>query len=279
MVKVRILVIPNHIKSAALRAAKYLEKIDYDAVFLNFSRDLEEGIRALAEGAPYNFIIERLKKLRLVPEPFGAWGYSAEPILLALRGILNKRPDIKIHCYRDSSFDLLSVKMAERIALLTFRVCSTGKINAEEWESLLKSFLEPEAEALKEETDFIARKAESSEDGICVAGFNGRYIRTRLMEEGYNTSLAYLYIPYHFTPIEVLLREMRRATVRGNSPSYNRITQLVQHHVQFIREYVTINEDYDEAYSRWVCEKAPWLMCLSRVLEIWPKLQIKEEAG
>ena len=200
MTRVRILIMPNHIKSAALRAAQHLKKMDYDTVFLNFSRDLEEGVGALADGAPYNYVIERLKRLKLIPEPAGAWEYSAEPILMALKGILHKKPNVKIHCYRDSSFDLLSAKVAEKIALLIFRACSTGKINAEEWEDLLCSFLEAEAKALKGETEFIARKAESSEDSICTAGLNGRHIRAHLKEEGYDVSLTYLYVPYHFTP-------------------------------------------------------------------------------
>lgn len=269
MTKVRILVIPNHIKSAALRAAQHLKKMDYDTVFLNFSKDLEEGVRALADGAPYDYVIERLKRLKLIPEPVGAWEYSAEPILMALRGILYKKPKVKIHCYRDSSFDLLSAKMAEKIALLIFRACSTGKINAEEWEDLLCSLLESETKALKEETDFIARKAESSEDSICMAGLNGRHIRAHLMKDGYDVSLTYLYVPYHFTPLEILMREMRRTTSRGAPLSYEKITELVKLHAQFIREYVTVNKDYDEAYRRWISEKAPWLMSASRKLEIW----------
>ena len=34
--EVKILVIPNHIKTAASRAAEYLGKLDYDALFLIF---------------------------------------------------------------------------------------------------------------------------------------------------------------------------------------------------------------------------------------------------
>jgi len=264
MAKVRILVVPNHVKSAALRAAQHLEKMDYDTVFLNFSRDLEEGVRAIAEGAPYDYVIERLKELKLIPEPVGAWEYSAEPILMALRGILHKL-NVEIHCYRDSSFDLLSTKTAEKIALLIFRTCSIEKIDAEEWRTLLNSLLEPETKALKEETDFITRKAESSEEGICIAGFNGRHIGTRLEDEGYDVSLTYLYVPYHFTPLEILMRELRRATARGASLSYEKITKLVKHHVQFIRGYITVNEDYDEAYRKWVYDKASWLMYASRM--------------
>lgn len=269
MTKVRILVIPNHIKSAALRTAEHLEKMDYDTVFLNFSRNLEDGVRALAEGAPYDYVIQRLRDLKLVPEPMGAWEYGAKPILMALRGLLQKEPSLKIHCYRDPSFALLSAETAEKIALLILRTCSTGKINVDEWEDLLISLLEPEEKALKKEIDVIAREAESSEDGICISGFNGRYIRARLTERGHDVSLTYLYIPYHFTPLEILMREMRRATSRGDSLSHETITKLVKHHAQFIREYVIVNKNYDEAYRKWVCDKAPWLMSASGMLEIW----------
>ncbi|MGQ9551378.1 MAG: hypothetical protein ACUVUE_03020 [Candidatus Bathycorpusculaceae bacterium] len=245
-----------------MAAANHLKRMDYDAVFLNFSRNLEEGVKALAEGAPYDYVIERLIGLKLIPEPVGSWEYSAEPILKAIRGILNKKPDVKIHCYRDPSFDSFSAKTAEKIAILTFRAASTGKINVEKWEALLKPFLETEAEALEEETDFIARKAESSEDCVCIAGFDGRYIKTRLIEKGHDVTLTYIHVPYHFTPLEILMREMRRATALGAALSHKRITQLLKNHVQFIREYVTMNNDYDEAYHRWLHEKAQWLMSI-----------------
>lgn len=264
MTKVRILVIPNHIKTASLRAARHLEKMDYDTLFLNFSRDLENGVRALAEGAPYDYVVERLKELKLIPEPIGAWGYSAKPILMALRGILHKKPSLKIYCYLDPSFTLLSAKTAEKIALLIFRTCSTGKIDAKEWEKLFNSLLDPEAKALEKEANFIARKAESSEDAICIGGFNGRYIAVHLRDEGYNAILTYLYTPYHFTPLEILMHEMRRTVSRGASLSYERIKELVERHAQLIKEYVTINEDYDEAYRRWICDKAPWLIQASK---------------
>lgn len=177
--------------------------------FLNFSRDLEESVGALAEGAPYDYIIERLMELKLIPEPLGAWEYGAKPILMALRGILQKKPNVKIYCYRDPSYDFISSKIAEKIAIMIFRVSSIERIETEEWEAVLNSLLEAEAKALPEETGLIMKMAESCENCICVAGFDGRRIRARLMEEDSEVSLAYMYVPYHFTPPKILMREMR----------------------------------------------------------------------
>lgn len=259
MAEVKILVTPNHIKTAALRAAQYLEKLDYDALFLNFSRDLERGIKELAEGAPYDRVLDRLRELKLIPEPTGSWEYGAEPILRALRGVQLREPSLEIYCYKDPSLTSLSAQLAEKTALLIFRWCSTGKIDLEEWKTLLASWLDLETEALDREADLLVNKAEGREKNVCIAGFNGKHIKAHLKEAGYHVRLKCLYVPYHFTPLEILAREMRLALSKGSTLPSQRMRELIEQHARFIRDYVTTSENYDGAHRYWMWDRAPWL--------------------
>ena len=262
--RTRIVVIPSHIRRAAMRAAEHIKKLNYDILFLNFSRQLEDGIRAIAEGVPYEYVVEKLRERRLILEPIGSWEYCAKPILMSLKGILTRKPNIKIYCYRDPFVSSLYTKVAEKVMLLIFRVCSTGRIDIEAWENLIKDFLESEGDAVKREADFIAKEMKKGEDGLCIAGFDGGYLKRRLEEGGCTVKLIYLFTPYHFTPLEVLVREMRMAFSRGLSVSRERIAELVRNHALFMREYVTTSRDYDEAYLRWMDEQAPWISFTSR---------------
>lgn len=259
MAEVKILVTPNHIKTAALRAAASLERLDYDALFLNFSRDLEEGVNALAEGASYNYVLERFQELKLIPEPLGAWEYWAEPILRSLRGVQSREPDLKIYCYRDPSLSLLSTRLAEKTALLIFRWCSTDKIDLKEWRGLLASWLDLETKSLNKEADFLVKEVEGGESSVCIAGFNGKHIKAHLEEAGHRVNLKYLYVPYHFTPLEVLVREMQREVSKGSTVSSERMRWLIEQHARFMRDYVTVGENYDKAYRDWTQDKVPWL--------------------
>ncbi|MFN3622321.1 MAG: hypothetical protein ACK4TI_05460, partial [Nitrososphaerales archaeon] len=100
MNEVKILITPNQIKIAASKAAEYIRKLDFEALFLNFTKDLEEAIQELIKGAPYEYIVKRMQELKLISEPIGAWEYPVEPILKAIRGIYWKKPNLRVCCYK-----------------------------------------------------------------------------------------------------------------------------------------------------------------------------------
>ena len=236
-----------------------MERLDYDTLFLNFSRNLEGVVKALAEGAPCDHVLETLKELKLIPEPWGSWVYGAEPILRGLRGFQLKEPSLKIYCYKDPSLTSLSAQLGEKAALLIFRLYSTGKMDLEEWKRLLASWLDSEAEALDREAELLADKAEGGEKNACIAGFDGKHLKAHLKEAGHHVSLKYLYLPYHFTPLEILTREMRLTLSKGLTLSSQRMREFIKQHAQYVREYVTLSENYDEAHRYWMRDRAPWL--------------------
>ena len=255
MVKIRILVLPNHIRTASRRVAEYLKRASYDTLFLNFSRSIESYVRELAEGAPYNYMLERIKELKLIPEPFKIWEYGAEPILKTLRGILHKKPGLQIYCYGDPSFSLISAETSERVTMMIFRACSTEKINANEWKEVAESVLKFGEKAIEKEINYILKNIKEGEEIICIAGFNGKHLKRLLKNEGYDVSLTYMYVPYYFTPLEILIGEMQRAAAKGFSISLERVKELAKYQIEFVREYVILNEDYEKAYRKWVHDK------------------------
>jgi len=259
MSNVKIIVTPTGIKSAISKTTTYLEKADYDLLFLNLSKKLEEGVRELAEGAPYNMILDWFMEENLIQEPLGVFKSEAEPLLKAIRGITLRKPNLEIHCYKDPSSINQSIRLATEVMLKIFKWSSTGKVDLEEWKKLVYSWLRMEDKALNRESDYIMKETDKAEDSLCLAGFDGRQIKKRLKERGCNVDLKYAYLPYHFTPLEILVREIRFGDRRKYSFMRERMKDLIEQHGRFIRDYVISSRDYDEAYRRWIIDNIPWI--------------------
>ncbi|MEM2915046.1 MAG: hypothetical protein QXH91_06590 [Candidatus Bathyarchaeia archaeon] len=238
--------------------AEIVRNSDFDALFLDLSQHLNDLIKALAEGAPLESFLERIKELALVPEPMGSWEYEFEPILLAVRGILNRKPKLELYCYKQPYFDRLSAEVAANLARLVLRASMTEKIDVDEWRINITQLLDANTNALNEEAEYIAKKSYGKETCICISGINGRTLRDCLLERNLKATLTYLVLPYHFTPIEILTREIERE-IRDSSMDHNKLYQIIKCHVKFVREYVLTSRNYDEAYLRWVKDTAPWM--------------------
>ena len=231
---------------------------EFDALFLDLPRSLDDVVRALAEGAQYEPFLERIRELDLVPEPLSSWEYEVEPILLAVRGILNREPEPEVRCYRQTEFVQLSARLAEDVAKLVLRASVTGKVDIDEWRAIITELLRSGVDALDEETEYVSKRSIGKETSICIAGMNARALRDRLSECNLNASLTYLLLPYHFSPIEVLTRTVERE-LEDPTADGERILQIVKCHLGFVREYVLTSRTYDEAYLRWVRDVAPWM--------------------
>ena len=238
--------------------AEIIRNSKFDVLFLDWSRHLNDSIRALAEGAPYESFIERVRELSLVPESLSSWEYEAEPILLAVRGVINKKPGLEVWCYKQPDFTRLSVELAEKIAGLVLRASAAGKIDVDEWRTLIKVFLEATYSVFNEETRYVAEKSKGKKISFCVSGMKARTLREGLRRYGFDADLTYVLLPYCFTPFEILNREMERE-LEGSFTNSDRILQIIKCHITFVREYVLTSQDYDEAYFKWVNDVAPWV--------------------
>lgn len=248
-------VLPHNLRAASERAAKLLRRIDFEVLYLNIQRGLNELIEDLALGASYEQFIEEVRKRDILRLPISSWEYQLKPILLSVRGLKLKKPSLRLICYRSPVFDNLSTESAEKAALLTFRVNSTGKVDLEKWRSLIHEILDVGDASIEEETRYMLEtytRIGGWQRAICISDFSGRHIVMRMRNVGLSATLRYILVPYYFTPIEVLIREAARMLRKGTSMGDERLLKLVRLHAEFIREYILTSADYDEAYTRWV---------------------------
>ena len=231
MTNVKIIVTPPGIKSAVSNAANYLKELNYEALFLNLPKNLEEGVKELAEGAPYDIILRLFVEKGLIQEPVERFKSEVEPLLKSIRGIALRKPNLEVYCYKDPSAIRESIRLATEVMIKIYKWSLTRKIDLEDWENLAYSWLSLQDRTLDKETNYIAR-------------------------ETCKVDLKYAYLPYHFTPLDILLRVIR---FKRDRDMKERMKDLIERHGCFIRDYVVPSRDYDEAYRRWVLDNAPWV--------------------
>lgn len=257
--KFEVWVLPHNLRVAHERAAEILKRMEFDDLYLNIRRDLEGLIEDLALGAPYENFIEEIRRLKILRETIGPWEKTIKPILLVLRGIKLKKPDLRIICYKNPDFDDLSMREAEEIAMLTFRVNSTGKIDVERWRNLIYKVIDEATASIEDEINYILEAHNETVIGerraICITDFSGRHLVRRVREIGINAALRYIFLPYHFTPLEVLMREAAVMLRRGIIIGDERLIKIVRLHAEYIREYILTSMDYDEAYMKWLKDR------------------------
>ncbi|MEM1586621.1 MAG: hypothetical protein QXX99_04630 [Candidatus Bathyarchaeia archaeon] len=246
--------LPHNLRSAYERAALLLKSVDFDALYLPIPHELDWLINDLAFGAPYEQFMEEVKRLSILREPISSWEYRFKPILLTVRGLKLRKPNLKIVCYRDSFFDNLSTKDAEKIAALTLRVNVTGKVDAEEWRDIILRIIGNLSSSAINEGDYILKTwiKDGEWKTVCLSDHAAKGLVKSMRKYGIKAALRYIFTPYHFTPLEVLIREFIVADERGSNIGDERVKMLVKMHVEFIRDYILTSSNYDEAYFRWL---------------------------
>lgn len=244
---VEVVVAPE-LKNLRAMAAEYLKETGPPHLLLRFPGTLEEYIAQLREGLPYEYVIDQLRKSELIPEPIGAWEYSAEPLLRVLPGIRITNPDSEVHCYGD----LFSIQESTRILLEITSVTLTGsvtdQIDTERWRELLTKEQKHGKEAFRRETDSIIIEASKHQNTVCVTNSNTSHVVSELKEEGFEVTLKQIGFLSPPTPLGILRTEIK------NQPdiSDERIRELVLSHIKYITEYVVLSENPDQAYQKWI---------------------------
>jgi hypothetical protein len=212
----------------------------------------EELIKRALGSISIDQFIEEAVKRKLIPEPFGAWEYTARPILYALPKIFEKFPDLSLRCYSNSKHEFASIDMGVEIAKLTLRTALTGNVEVSEWREKLFQSLDINREARETQVETILERI--GEDSICVSDMGGRYLTKNLIEAGIFVKIQYVERPYHFNPLMILERMMANRSVIDKE-----IETLVRSHLEYIRGYVYLFDNRDRAHYEWVYAKVPWL--------------------
>ncbi|MEM4983134.1 MAG: hypothetical protein QXK73_06060 [Candidatus Bathyarchaeia archaeon] len=247
--------LPNNLRASSKKAAILLKNVNYDALFLNVPREFGWLVDELASGAPYEQFIEKVRQLSVLRESIVSWEYKFKPIFLAIRGLKLKKSDLKIICYRESAFENLSTGIAEEIATLILRVSITGKVDVNEWRSIISKVISGFSILISNECNYILETwIENCRERktICFLDYPAKRLVKRARELGIRATLRCVLTPYIFTPLEVLLREFIMASERRFYISNARIEKLIRMHTEFIRNYILTSDCYDEAYFRWL---------------------------
>jgi len=239
------------LRKSFMKAAIYFRETKFNAILIPVPRTLQRFIEEYVLGAPYELLVEKIRSSKLISEPLAPWTHIIEPLLCALREMKHKPKQFDIFCYRDPTYEEKSAETAVRISTLTFNAGSTGKIDLEAWRELLESELLVEAEALEREISFTVDVIEDYSDTVFVSGVGGGLVLKRLRTAGYDVQLEYIDLPYYFTPLQILRNEVGLES-KGRLLTEDRMEELIQEHVDYVREYILKSSDLDEAYLRWI---------------------------
>ena len=240
MSRIDVLIVPN-LRTSSSKAAEILRSSNYRIVFLSFPSNLQSLISEYTSGRlTLRNLIRKIESLRLIPEPISSWLYLNEPLLEALSSL---RKPVNVYCYGDVDYCHILAETSAKIARLTLKVSITGRVDVEEWIRTLKECCRPEI--LETEADFIGYKAE--DESLCITGISGWRIAKHIKKLGHQVRVRCVERLYHFKPLEILmfLIGMGRLTHRS-------ATNLIREHVKFVREYLLISKDLDEAYFSWI---------------------------
>lgn len=233
---------------SSLEAASLLIRRRSEAVFLNLPRSMDSLVTGYMLGMGYDEMINEVRRRELLPEPVEAWLKESKPILDRLR---EERQEVCTFCYKDDGAFEAEARDALDIALLTLRDSVRESISIRGWVEVLSRERERRP-AIENEVEYVIGEARNYDNSVCISGFEGKEIK-RHAEALMETWVAYVGLPYHFTPIEILRREMAKGEV-----TEERLSALIRQHIKFIRELV-IPKDLDMALEEWTRKNLYWL--------------------
>lgn len=250
--EVYILALPK-LRISHVKAAQKLSNLSYEVLLLMFPRELEEQVKTLAEGLPYQYVVKEIKKRKLIPEPFGAWEYYAEPILKMLFTVKKQNPNLDIYCYGNSAYENILTETATKIATLTLKALTTGRIDIKEWEKTLLEELQFSLEVFEEEAEFILSVIEKYKKSLCISSLSGKNLKEKIVKKrGLSTKIEYFDIPYKLTPLEIIKNELLKRLEGKSLLSEDKIEKIIRCHINYVKKYVLLSKNLDEAYFKWV---------------------------
>lgn len=235
-----------HLRRGYEAASRLLKEKPADLILLPFPKRMEEPLSELADGAPYEYFLKEVERRGLAFSSIEAFDHFYGPLLAGIRGIKWRKPKVELACYKDEAGELKRFKLAAKLSALAFKAFSTGKVNLKDWIDAIEEGLKGDGEVLWREAEEIRLRAIESEKSLCVASFEGKYYFKALKGE-VAVSLTYVIKPYFFTPMEALKKIL--SLRRGFNEK--RCIELVNHHLNYIRRYVLLSRDLDEAYEKW----------------------------
>ncbi|GBC69236.1 hypothetical protein HRbin01_00932 [archaeon HR01] len=225
-----------------------------EAVFLPLPKSLDELVVELVLGLGYEDFVKEVRQRGILPEPVEGWLKANKPILENIKRIGKK---MVTYCYKDSKIFYEECNTSLELSLLSLRDSLRNKPDVGKWLEILSNERRLKQEALQRDAEILSDEACVYSRSTCIAGFEGRHIM-KMLPPKFKTNLRYVDLPYHFTPLDILRREISRGDI-----SEERAEELIRAHLRYLREYV-IPYGLDTAQELWNRENLYWHPAFSR---------------
>lgn len=224
-----------------------------DAIFLNIPKELETSVGEYSKGeTSYEQLIGEAVIEGIIPEPLGAWEYGSKPILESLPAIVDKYPEVKVHCYSTSSLKHVEMQSATEQTRHILRAIIKNRVEYSNWRNVLKLSLEIEDHALESEACEIAEKV--AEDSWVICGVSGGRLRKALKRAGIEAKCLYFSLPYFFNPLTALKRRLAKRSVEDDE-----LEEHVRNHIEYLKDYMYKERSRDIAHYMWTRDKVQWM--------------------
>jgi hypothetical protein len=237
-------------KRAINETIDLLERIDFDAIFMDLPRDLECYLLDYLRHQNFELFVDQIYE-SMSPEDFPSStirGY--EKLLTAICHIARGR---KVYCYGSVLKNKYETELAYYTAQLTLHDSITGKVSLDKWLNILTSRNYNFSEWIKEEAEYVASEAEKHDSPICITGYGGFTLKKNLSNY-FKSWIKYTGQPFHLPPIHVLTRIM---SIRDMSQ--REIVELIKEHIKFVREFI-IPYGLEDGLELWSRKKLYWLI-------------------
>ncbi len=218
----------------------------YDGLCLDFPEDFQEVVDLLREGLGMDSVEEIIRGL--LGGFTDSWLYRNRPILESLR--LMPKTDVSTICIGGTDLERKILADRMSISLLEYRTMA-GRISASRWREQIRICSQNVGEAVQRQGKKMLEELESGERWLAVVGLHGRGLESALRSAGHSCESFLLGRPYLGTPLEALSAELAEG-----APTDERMEYLVCRHIEFVRDYIMISSDIDEAYDRWLADGA-----------------------
>ncbi len=218
-----------------------LENVDWGSLHLRLPRDWGHALEALRRGFDFNSVIDEMESLGQIRLPEDAhvlrsWRPFLEGVVDIGEGkyIQLLREPLSFSQERQISMDFLSLSLRARL----------GKIDLGRWKELLVEEMRLLQRDSSEETERLLELADESMVCVDLSEETEMQLRQRgLKVKRMDVDVARL-------PMDVLRRELREWTMRGEELPDDLVLRRIKEHLQFL-DLILSGTTFDDAYSRW----------------------------
>ncbi len=246
--KIKIIIVPN-LRKAYIKASRILENNIYDCLFINFPKMIEKLFSLLLnDHIKYDEFILRIENFNLPYISSKSWLYIYEPLIEKIYSL--KWRKFKIFCYISNEDYFKSIDYSINSIALLLRTTLMNKIDKEKWLKQLFEEIKFDNELNEKTLKIIENEAIKFNKSICISDFNGCFLEEKLSEK-FEVELIYSILPYFFTPLAILKRNL---ILKEKLNDYE-IEKLIFQQIDYIKNYVLLSDSIDEAYYKWVSKK------------------------